>query len=128
VAEFKYLVTTVTNQNFIHEKIQIRLISGNACYHSVQNLLSSCLVPKSIKIKIYKTIILPVILYGCETWSLTLWEELGLKEFEGKVLRRISRLKRDEVTGGWRRLHNYKPHNLYTSQNIIRMIKSRRMR
>jgi hypothetical protein len=105
VAELKYLETTVENEYFIHEEIQSRLISGNACYHSVQNLLSSCLPSKNIKIKIYKTIISPLILYGCKTWFLTLWEELTLKESKCKMLR-ISRLKRDEVIGGWRQLHN----------------------
>jgi hypothetical protein len=72
VSHFKYLGMTVTNQNFILEKIKERLNSGNACYHSVQNLLSSWLLSKSLTIRIYKTIILPVVLYGCETWSLTL--------------------------------------------------------
>jgi hypothetical protein len=67
VSQFKYLVTTVTNQNFIQEEIKRRLNSGNACYHSVQNLMFSCLMPKKVKIGIYKTIILPVVLYGCET-------------------------------------------------------------
>jgi hypothetical protein len=73
VEEFKYLGTT--HQNSIHEEIKSRLKSGNACYHSVQNLLSSSLLSKNIKIKIYRTIILHVVLYGCETWSLTLREE-----------------------------------------------------
>jgi len=71
VEEFKYLGTTLTNQNSIPEEIKNRLRSGNACYHSVQNLLSSRLLSKSVKIKIYKTTILPVLSYGCETWSLT---------------------------------------------------------
>ena len=75
VEEFKYLGTTLTNQNSIAEEIKGRLKSGNACYHSVQNLLSSRLVSKNVKIKIYGIIILPVVLYGCETWSLTLREE-----------------------------------------------------
>jgi hypothetical protein len=66
---FKYLGTTVTNQNLIQEEIKSRLNSGKACYHSVQNLLSSRLLSKNVKVKIYKTIILPVVLYGCETWS-----------------------------------------------------------
>jgi hypothetical protein len=67
VAQFRYLGATVTNQNLIQEEIKRRLKSGNACYHSVQNLLSSRLLSKNIKIRIYKTIILPVVLYGCET-------------------------------------------------------------
>jgi sorting nexin-29 len=71
VSQFKYLRTTVTNQNMIQEEIKRRLNSGNACYHSAQNLLSSQLLSKNLKIGIYKTIILPVVLYGCETWSLT---------------------------------------------------------
>ena len=83
-----------------------RLQSGNACYHSVQNLLSSSLLPKNLKIKIYRTIILPVVLYGCETWSLTLREERRLRVFENRVLRKLFGPKRDEVTGEWRKLHN----------------------
>jgi hypothetical protein len=75
VAQFRDLGTTITNQNLIHEKIKRILNSGNACYHSVQKRLSSCLLSKSIKISIHKTIILPVVLYGCETWSLALREE-----------------------------------------------------
>ena len=71
VEEFKHLGTTLTSQNSIQEEIKSRLKSGNACYHSVQNVLSSCLLSKNLKIKIYRTIILPVVLYGCETWSLT---------------------------------------------------------
>jgi len=72
VEEFKYLGTTLTNQNYIPKEIKNRLRSGNACYHSVQNLLSSKLLSKNLKIKVYRNIILPVVLYGCETWSLTL--------------------------------------------------------
>jgi hypothetical protein len=96
VPQFKYLGTTVTNQNWIQEEIKRRLNSGNACYHSVQNLLSSCLLSKKLKVRIYKTIILPVVL--CETWSQTLGEEQRLMVFENKVLTRIFGLKRDEVT------------------------------
>jgi hypothetical protein len=99
VAQFRYLGTTVTIQNLNQEKIKSRLNSGSARYHSVQNLLSSRLVSKNVKIRIYKTIILPVVLYGCETWSLALREEHRLRVFENKVLRRIFGPKRDEVPG-----------------------------
>jgi hypothetical protein len=68
--------------------------------------LSSSLLSKNVKVKIYRIIILPVVLYGCESWSLTLKEECRLRVFENKVLRRIFGPKRDEVTGEWRRLHN----------------------
>jgi hypothetical protein len=81
---------------------------------------------KSIKIRMYKTVILPVILYRCETWSPTLREEYRLRVFENMVLRRIFELKRDEVTGGWRKLHNEEFHNLHSSQSTIRMTMSRR--
>ena len=103
VEEFKYLRITSTNQNSIAEEIKSRLRSGNACYHSVQNLLSSRLLSKNLKLKIYRTIILPVVLYGCETWSLTLREERKLKVFENMVLRRICGPRRDEVTGELRK-------------------------
>jgi hypothetical protein len=76
----------------------------------------------------HKTIILPVVLYGFETWSLILWEEHRLRVFEIKVLRRIFGPKTDEVTGGWKELHNEELHNLYSSLTIIRIIKSRRIR
>ena len=79
VEEFKYLGTMLTNQNSVQKEIKSRLKLGNACYHSVQKLLSSILLTKNLKIKIYKTIILPVVLYGCETWSLTLREECRLR-------------------------------------------------
>ena len=128
VEEFKYLGTTLTNQNSIAEEIKSRLRSGNACYHLVQNLLSSRLLPKNLKIKIYRTIILPFVLYGCETWSLTLREERKLKVFENKVLRRIFGPRRDEVMGDWKRMHNDELNDLYSSPNIVRVIKWRRMR
>jgi hypothetical protein len=94
----------------------------------VQNLLSSRLLSKNVKVRIYKTIILPVVLYGCETWSLTAREKHKLWVFENRVLRRIFGPKRDGVMGCWRKLHNEELHNLYSSPNIIRIIKSRRMR
>ena len=94
----------------------------------MQNLLSSRLLSKNLKIKKYRTVILPVVLYGCETWSLTLQEERKLRVFENRVLRRIFGPRREEATGEWRRLHNKELNDLYSSPNIVRVIKSRRMR
>jgi hypothetical protein len=111
LAQFRYLVTTVTNENLNQMEIKRRL-------NSVQILLSSCLLCRNIKIRIHKTTILPVVLYGCETLFLTLREEHKLRVLENRVLRRIFELKRN----------NEELHNLLFSPNIIRMIKSRRMR
>jgi hypothetical protein len=97
VAQFKYLETTVTNPNLYHEEIKRILNSGSTCFHSAQNPLSSRLLSKNIKIRIYKTIILPVVLYGCEIWSLTFKWGHRLKVFENRVL---FYPKRDEVVGG----------------------------
>jgi hypothetical protein len=99
VEEFKYLGTTLKNQNSIQAEFKSRFKLGNACYYSVQNLLSSRLLYKNLKIKIYRAIILPVVLYGCAAWSLTLREARRLKVFETLVLRRVFGPKRDEVTG-----------------------------
>jgi hypothetical protein len=85
-------------------------------------------VSKDLKIRIYRTIILPVVLYGCETWSLTLREEHRLRAFDSMMLRRIFGLKREEVMGEWRKLHNKELRDLYSLPSIIRIIKSKRMR
>ena len=86
----------------------------------MQNLLSSSLLSKYLKIKIHRTIILPVVLYGCETWSLSLREERRLRVFENRVLRRIFGPKRDEVRREWRKLHNEELNDLYCSPNIVK--------
>ncbi|KAJ4425576.1 hypothetical protein ANN_27771 [Periplaneta americana] len=125
VEKFKYLGATVTNINDTREEIKCRINMGNACYYSVEKLLSSSLLSKNLKVRIYKTVILPVVLYGCETWTLTLRKEHRLRVFENKVLRKIFG---DEVTGEWRKLHNTELHALYSSPDIIRNIKSRRLR
>jgi hypothetical protein len=121
------LGTAVTKLYLILEEIKRRLNSGDKCYHSVQNLLSSRLLSKNLKIRLYKNIILHVVLYGCKTWFLTLWEVHSVKVFENRVLRRIFGPKRDGVTGRWRKLYTEELHDLYSSPSIIR-IKSRRMR
>jgi len=117
----------LTNKNFIQEEIKSRLKLRNACYYSVQNLLSSSLLSKKLNIKIYRSIILPAVLYGCETWSLTLREERRLRVFENRLLR-VFGPKRDEVTGEWRKLHNDELSDRYSLPNIVRVVKSRRMR
>ena len=114
VDKFRYLGVTVTNTNDIREEIKRRIIMGNACYYSLEKILSSCLLSKKLK-----TIMLPVVLYGCETRSLTLREEYRLRVFENKVLRKIFVVKRNEITGEWRKLHNAELHALYSSPNII---------
>ena len=89
--------------------------------------MSSRLLSKNLKIKMYRTIILPVVLYGCETWSLTFREESKLRVLENMVLR-IFGPRRDEVTGDWRRLHNEELNDLYSSPNNVLVKKSRRVR
>jgi hypothetical protein len=111
-----------TNKNDIHDKIKSRLNSGTVCYHSVQKsfvILSRVYIYIYIykKIKIYKTVVLPVVLNGCKTWSLTLTEEYRPRVCENRVLREISGPKREEDI----------LHSLYSSLNIVRVIKSRKM-
>jgi hypothetical protein len=126
VEQFKYLGTTLTNQNSLHEEIKIRLKPGLIIIRC-RIFCLPVLLSKSVKIKIYTTIILPVVLYGCKTWSITLRVKRRLRVFENRVLRRIFRPKRDEVRGEWRRLHNKELYDFYSSLDIIRVIKSRRL-
>ncbi|KAJ4433184.1 hypothetical protein ANN_15441 [Periplaneta americana] len=113
VEKFKYLEAIVTNISNTREEIKRRINMGNVWYYSVEKLLSSSLLSKQLKVRIYMTVILPVILYGCETWTPTVREEQSLRMFENEVLKKIFVAKKDEVTGEWKS---------YTTQNI----KSRR--
>ena len=124
----KYLRVTVTNTNDIRGEIKRRISMGNVCYYSLEKILSFHLLSKKLKVSTYKTSILSVVLYSCETWSLMLREEHRLRVFKNKVLRKIFWAKRDEITGEWRKLHNAELHSLYSSPNIIRTLKSRRLR
>jgi hypothetical protein len=103
----------------MQEEIKSRINLGNAFCHSVQRLLSSPLQSGNVKVKRYKTIILRVVLHGCETWSLTLREEHGLRVFENSILGRIFGPKRDEITEEWKKLHNEELHTLYSSQILL---------
>ena len=111
----------------MQEEIKSRLKSGNACYYSVQNLLSSSLVSKNTKINMNRIIILTVVLYGWETWSLTLRDDLRLRVFENRVLRRIFGRKRDDVIGEWRKLQKEKFNDFYFLPEIIQVIILRKM-
>jgi hypothetical protein len=121
VSPLKYLGMTVTNQNLIEKEIKRILNFDSTCYHSVQNLLSSYLVFQYIKIRIYRTIILPVVLFGHESWSLLLREENRLRMFKSRLLRRIFEMKKNEVTEGCI-MHNEK------FPSIIGIMKSRSMK
>jgi hypothetical protein len=114
------------NQTSIQEEIKSRPKTENACYHSV-HLLSSSLQLRSTNIKIYRNVILPVVLYGCGTWSLTLRKQCRTKAFDNRVLWRIFGPKRNEETGEWKKLHNEKLNDLYSSPNIIWVIKNNEM-
>ncbi|KAJ4434511.1 hypothetical protein ANN_23073 [Periplaneta americana] len=120
-------IPTRSTSGFIIDQI-VRMEMYENKPAEVEKLLSSNLLSKKPKVRIYKTIILPIVLYGCETWTLTLREEQRLRMFENKVLRKIFGAKRNEVTGEWRKLHNAKLHALYSSPNIMRNIKSRNLR
>ena len=126
--KFNFLGVTDRNTNYIREVIKRRINMGNSCYCSLEKILSSRLLSKKLTVKTYKTIILPVVLYGCETWSVTLTEEHRLRVFENKALRKIFGAKKDEITGEWRKLHIAELHALYSLPNIIGSLKSRRLR
>ena len=118
--ELKYLGTTLTNPNSIQEEMKSRLKSGNdASYHLVQTILSSSLLLKNLKIKIHRTLTLPVVVYGCETWSLKFRKISRLKMFKDRVLRSIFGPKRVEVAGEWSKLRNEELNDLYSSPNIV---------
>ena len=126
--KFKYLGVTITITNDIREEIKLRINMGNACYYSLEKILSSRLISKNLKVNTYETIILPVVLHGCGTWSLTLREEYKLRVSEYKVLRKIFGAKRDAITGEWGKLHNADLNAWYSSPNIFRNLKSKRLR
>jgi hypothetical protein len=116
VEHFEYLRKKLTNQNSLQEEYESRSKSVSACYHSEQNLLSFIVSYKKTNIKIYRNIILPVVLYECETSSLTLRKKSKLCLLENRELRGIF----DEVRGGWKKLHKNELNDLYSSPNIIR--------
>ena len=125
VEKLKYLGVIVTNKNDIREEIKRRINMYNTFYYSLEKILSTHVLSRKLEVNTYKTIILPVALYGCGTWSLTLKEEHRLSVFENKVLRKIFWAKTDEITGEWRNLHYFE---LNFSPNIIRNLKSRQLR
>ena len=118
---FKYLITTSRDQNSFQEEIKNILNSGNACCHSMQKLLSSRLLSKTVNNKTCRTVILLIVLHGCETWSLTSREECRLRMSENTVS------KGDESTVEWRKLHIEVLNYLYSSPNMVWWIKSRKL-
>ena len=130
VRVFRYLGGLVedTADMGVGAEVRQRLHSGNACFFAVNKLLKSRILSRNTKIRIYRTIILPVVLYGCETWALTRQQEDRFRVFENRVLRKIFGAKRDEETGEYRRLHNRELEELYDSPSIVRIIRSRRAR
>ncbi|KAJ4435669.1 hypothetical protein ANN_18285 [Periplaneta americana] len=122
----KYMIMS-RDENIVRNR-NIKI--GDLSFEEVEKFkyLGATSAVKNVKVRIYKTVILPVVLYGCEAWTLTLREEQRLRVFENKVLRKIFGAKRDEVTGEWRKLHNAELHAIYSSPDIIRNIKFRRLR
>jgi len=118
VEQFRYLGTTLTNENYIQEEIKSRVTSESASYHSVQNLLFSSLLSKNIKGLGWSDTILPVVLYACETWSLTFRAQRRLRMVENRVGRKKYESKREGVTGEWRILYNEELRHLYSGNQI----------
>ena len=121
------MITTLTNQNSIQQEIK-SILKSQGMLAVIRCRMASSLLSKNIKIKIYRTIMLSVVLYGCETWSPTFMEEHSLRVFQNRVLRKIFGPTRDEVTEDWRKLYNEELNDLYCWPNIVRVIKLRRMR
>ena len=119
---------TLKNKNCIREEIKSRVTSRHAYYHSVQNILSLISLSRNTEIKIHRTVILPVVLYGCEVLSLILREKHRLRMFKNRVLQKITGPKRDGETEGWRRLHNGELRDLYISPNMMWVNRSKRMK
>jgi len=128
VEQLKYFGTTMQIEVSFTKKLRADCSQGMLVIIQCRILLSSSLLSRNMTIKIYRTVILLVVLYGCETWSVTLKEEHSLRAFENRVLRRIFEPKRDEVRGECRRLYKEELYDLYSTRNIIQTIKSRRMR
>jgi hypothetical protein len=125
VNQFKYLGSFITNNNKISSEISHRINMGNTCYYGLRNILRSKLLKEDIKFKIYKTLIRPVVLYGCESWTLTTKEEERLKIFERKILRKI--YGPSCVNGIWRIKYNDELYNTYKEPSIVKMIKISRL-
>ena len=125
IYQILFFYSICLNQNSIYDEIKCRLKTGNSCYSA--QTLSSLLPSKNLKIKIYITIILPVVLYFCGIWYLTTRQECRLNVFENRILRKIYGPKRN-ANGEWRRLHNKELNSLYHSPNIVRVIKSRSLK
>lgn len=128
VSHFNFLGSVLTNGNKIKVEIDTRLKKGNNCYYGLGKVLSAKAVSNNLKVQIYMTLILPVVLYGSETWPLRKAEQMRLEVFGRKILRRIFGPCKDDQTGEWRKRHNQELQNLFQRPYIIKEISVRRMR